>query len=63
MSLHAKELNDTSLQKLQSLEKKLGTVVVAWKKDPKPAALSEEAIKDLQSVEQELDAVLVAYST
>ena len=62
MNLRAKQLDDSNLTKLQSLEKKLGGVIVAWEHEIKPASLNEDQVKELQNLEKEIDAVLVAYN-
>jgi hypothetical protein len=62
MSPQAKQLNETDLNKLNDLEKKLGKCVVAWDQKLEPADISEEQVKELQTLEKDLDAVLVAYN-
>ncbi len=62
MSPHAKQLDEVNLGKLNDLEKKLGSCVVAWDQKLDPADISADQVKELQSLEKELDAVLVAYN-
>ena len=63
MSPQIKNLDEAGINKVKSLESKMGACVVAWEQEPEPASLSEEQIRDLQSLEAELGAVLVAYKT
>ncbi len=61
MTYSAKRLDKANMDKLQTLERKLGYCIVAWEKNPKIAPISEEQVKELKSAEQEMGAVLVAY--
>lgn len=61
MMYSIKNLDETGLGKIKSLESKMGVCIVAVENAPKPAAISEEQIKELQSAEKEMGAILVAY--
>ncbi len=59
--LKAAHLDGGGMQKLQSLEKELGTWVVAVEPQAQVASLSDEQLKRLQDAERELGVVLLAY--
>ena len=54
------QLDAAQLASLQSLEKELGSVVVAVEPEPAPAKLSPDQVQRLQAVEKQLGVVLVA---
>ena len=49
------------MQKLQSLEKELGTWIVAVEPQAQVAPLTDDQLKRLQDAERELGVVLLAY--
>jgi len=55
------ELDEGQLGKLRSLEKELGTWVVALEKDFQLAELSDEQLEKIRAMERELGVVLLAY--
>ncbi len=55
------KLNKDDLNKIQSLEKETGTILVAFEKDSPYADLTDEQVKKLQQLEKELGVVLLAY--
>ncbi len=55
------KLNKDDLNKIQSLEKETGTILVAFEKDPPYADLTDEQVKKLQQLEKELGVILLAY--
>jgi len=59
-----KHMDETSIAKIQALEKKIGkgTRVIAFESRPQPAEISGGQLKELQFLEKEIDAALVAYS-
>ena len=54
-------LDRARLEKLQALEKGLGTCLVAVEKQDGFDDLSEEQLKGLTAAEQEMGAILLAY--
>jgi hypothetical protein len=54
-------LDGAKLKKVQKLEKKLGTWVVAIEPTVRFAELSKDELKQLQAAEQELGVILLAY--
>ena len=63
MHHQTKELNDSELMKLKSMEEKTGHVIVAWEEAPQPAALNDDEIGEVQALEKDLAAVVVAYQS
>jgi hypothetical protein len=63
MSPQVKYLDEADVDRVKSLESKLGACIVAWEQEPESASLSEGQIKDLCALEVELGAVLVAYKS
>jgi hypothetical protein len=55
------KLDDAHLKKVQKLEKKLGTWVVAIEPTVRFAELSKDQLKQLQAAEKEMGVVLLAY--
>jgi hypothetical protein len=47
--------------KVQAVEKKLGTYVIAYEQPVEPASLTAEQLKELERLEGELGVCLVAY--
>lgn len=62
MSPQAKKINESELQRINELEKKLGKCIVAWDNKLEPADISEAELKELQNLEEQMHAVLVAYN-
>ncbi|HXH03451.1 MAG TPA: hypothetical protein VNN09_09040 [Candidatus Competibacteraceae bacterium] len=59
--MHMAHLTDTQLQRVRTLESKLGTYVVAVDRPPEYADLTPEQLAELQAAERELGTVLLAY--
>ena len=59
--MKAAQLSGDRMQKLQSLEKELGTWIVAVEPQAQVAPLSDDQLKRLQDAERELGVVLLAY--
>ncbi|MBN1874313.1 MAG: hypothetical protein JXA33_08780 [Anaerolineae bacterium] len=55
------KLNESQLEKVQDLEKELGTWVVAVEPEFRLATLTEAQLKRLQAAEHELGVILLAY--
>ncbi len=55
------QLDRERMQRLQSLEKELGTWIVAVEPQAEVAALSDDQLRRLQDAERELGVVLLAY--
>ena len=55
------KLNKDDLNKLQTLEKEIGKVILAYEPDSPYAELSEDQIRRLQQLEKELGVILLAY--
>ncbi len=55
------KLNKDDLNKIQSLDKETGTILVAFEKDSPYADLTDEQVKKLQQLEKELGVILLAY--
>ena len=55
------KLNKDDLNKIQSLEKETGTILLAYEKEPPYANLTDEAVKRIQQLEKELGVILLAY--
>jgi hypothetical protein len=56
-------LDDASLEKLQSMEESMGTLILALEPHYPLAELSEEQVNRLKALEEELGVVLIAYKT
>jgi hypothetical protein len=54
-------LDNDTLNKLQTLEAETGTVIVAYKPQPRFARLTDDQVKQVEALEQELGVVLLAY--
>ncbi len=59
--LKAAQLDGGRIEKLQSLEKELGTWIVAVEPQAQVAVLSDDQLRRLQDAERELGVVLLAY--
>jgi hypothetical protein len=59
--LKAAQLDGERMQKLQSLEKELGTWIVAVEPQAQVAPLADDQLRRLQDAERELGVVLLAY--
>jgi len=57
-----KKLDEAGFAKLQSLEDKLGSWIVALEQQRKLASISEEQLNELKALEKELQTILLAYS-
>jgi hypothetical protein len=55
------KLNKDDLNKIQSLEKETGTILVAFEKDAPYAALTDEQVKRVQQLEKDLGVILLAF--
>ena len=55
------KLDDQSLEKLQNMEKELGTCILALEPRYPLASLQPDQLKHLQTLENELGVVLLAY--
>lgn len=55
------QLDRDRMQKLQSLEKELGSWIVAVEPQAQVAPLSDDQLRRLQDVERDLGVVLLAY--
>ncbi len=56
------QLDQGQLQKVQSLERELGTVIVAVEPQAKVAELPAEKLLRLQQAEREMGLILLAYN-
>lgn len=54
-------LNKDDLNKLQSLEKETGKIIIAYEKESPYADLTEEMVQKIRRLEEELKVVLLAY--
>jgi hypothetical protein len=59
--LKAAQLDGGRMEKLRSLEKELGTWIVAVEPQAQVAPLSDDQVRRLQDAERELRVVLLAY--
>ncbi|MBE9482698.1 MAG: hypothetical protein IMY88_03355 [Chloroflexi bacterium] len=62
MAEQMKKLDEAGLDKLSSLEGKLGSWIVALEQQRKLASISEEQLNELKALEKEIQAILLAYS-
>jgi hypothetical protein len=56
------ELDREKMQRLQSLEKELGTVIVAVEPEATVASLPPDKLKRLKEAEKEMGVILLAYN-
>ncbi len=61
MTYSAKKLDESGLEKVQALEKRLNCCIVALDQPNKVAEISKADLEQIKSLEKDLDAVLVAY--
>ena len=62
MAQEMKKLDEAGFAKLQSLEDKLGSWIVALEQQRKLASISEKQLNELKALEKELQTILLAYS-
>jgi hypothetical protein len=55
------KLNKDDLNKIQSLEKETGTILLAYENDTPYAKLTDEQVKRIQQLEKDLGVILLAY--
>lgn len=55
------KLNKDDLNKLQTLEKETGKIIIAYEQESPYAELSEEQVQKVRRLEQELKVVLLAF--
>jgi len=56
------QLDRELMARIETLEKELGAVVVAYEPSYKPANLSEDQVAKVRAVEADLGLILVAFS-
>lgn len=61
INLDIANLTDEQMQKIKEIEKELGTTVVAYQKEIKPAKLSKTQLEKIFQLEEELDLILIAF--
>ena len=59
--LRIAKLDDTNLEKLQSMEQEFGSRIVALEPYYPPAELTQDQLNRLKTLEKELQVVLLAY--
>lgn len=55
------KLNKDDLNKIQSLEKETGMILLAYEKETPYAKLTDEQVQRIQQLEKEMGVVLLAY--
>lgn len=55
------KLNKEAINKLQALEKEIGSIVIAYDNEPIFANLTQDQLQKVQQLEKEIGAILIAY--